>query len=269
MQGRVLIVAGSDSGGGAGIQGDIKTVTMLGGYAMTAITALTAQNTQGVYGIVGVEAGFVRKQIDVVLSDIGADAIKTGMLYSWEIADMMSEVARLNPQIPLIVDPVMVATSGDSLLDSRKAVDILKEKLIPKATIVTPNIPEAEIITGRRIDNVDDMFFAAQRIISMGAKSVVIKGGHANGDIIFDVFYDKYGDKQVFSSQRVYTKNTHGTGCTLASAIACGIARGKTIKFSVIYAKEYLEDAILLAEGFGRGQGPLKHNYVLDKIPSE
>ncbi|PIR37488.1 MAG: bifunctional hydroxymethylpyrimidine kinase/phosphomethylpyrimidine kinase [Alphaproteobacteria bacterium CG11_big_fil_rev_8_21_14_0_20_39_49] len=269
MQGRVLIIAGSDSGGGAGIQADIKTVTMLGGYAMTAITAITAQNTQGVLGVVGVDSVFVKKQIDAVLSDIGADAIKTGMLYSAGNAEVVAEVARLYPQIPLVVDPVMVATSGDSLLDSRKAVDIMKEKIIPKAAIVTPNIPEAEILTGRRIDNTDDMDFAAQRIISMGAKSALIKGGHSNSRYISDVFRTKYGDKHVFTTDRIYTKNTHGTGCTLASAIACGIAKGKTIKFSVASAKDYLTEAIKSAEGLGRGQGPLKHNFMLDGVFSD
>ena len=269
MQGRVLIVAGSDSGGGAGIQADVKTVTMLGGYATTAITAITAQNTQGVFGVVGVDADFVKKQINVVLSDIGTDVIKTGMLYSAEIVEVIAEIARLNPQIPLVVDPVMVATSGDSLLDTRKAVEIMKEKVVPKATIVTPNIPEAEILTGRRIENVNDMDFAAQRIISMGAKSVLIKGGHSNSSDIFDVFRTKYGDRHIFATERIYTKNTHGTGCTLASAIACGIAKGKTIKFSVSSAKEYLTEAIKRAQGLGKGQGPLKHNFVLEGALSD
>jgi hydroxymethylpyrimidine/phosphomethylpyrimidine kinase len=263
LQGRVLIVAGSDSGGGAGIQADIKTVTMLGGYAMTAITALTAQNTQGVFGIIGVPAEFVKKQIEVVLSDIGADVIKTGMLYSLEIAEVLADIADLNPSIPFVIDPVMVATSGDSLLDGNKAVEIMKQKLIPKAAIVTPNIPEAEIFTGRRIHNLDDMEFAAQFIIDMGAKSVLVKGGHAKGDVVYDVFHTNSGEKHVFSNERIYTKNTHGTGCTLASAIACGMARGKTVKFSIESAKEYLHKAILASEGFGKGQGALKHNFGL------
>jgi hydroxymethylpyrimidine/phosphomethylpyrimidine kinase len=269
MQGRVLIVAGSDSGGGAGIQADIKTITMMGGYAMTAITAVTAQNTNGVFGVVGMESDFVRKQIDVVLSDIGTDVIKTGMLYSSENAEVIAEIARLNPHIPFVIDPVMVATSGDSLLDTRKTVDIMKEKIIPKAAIVTPNIPEAEILIGRRIDNIQDMEFAAQRIVSMGAKSALIKGGHSNSNNISDVYYSKYGDKHIFTNERIFTKNTHGTGCTLASAIACGMAKGKTIKFSISNAIEYLRDSILTAKGFGKGQGPLNHNFAVDSVLSD
>lgn len=263
MQGRVLIVAGSDSGGGAGIQADIKTVTMLGGYAMTAITAITAQNTQGVFDIIGMPAEFVKKQIEVVLSDIGADVIKTGMLYSWEIAQILSDIADLNPSISLVVDPVMVATSGDSLLEGSKVIEVTKQKLIPKANIVTPNIPEAEILIGRQINNLEDMKFAAKAILQMGAKSVLVKGGHAKGDVIYDVFFSQCGEEYVFSNERIYTKNTHGTGCTLASAIACGIAKGKTVKSSIAEAKEYLQQAILASDGFGKGQGAVKHNFTL------
>lgn len=263
MAGRVLIVAGSDSGGGAGIQADIKTVTMLGGYASTAVTALTAQDTKGVSGVIGVPAAFVRKQMEMVLADIGADAVKTGMLYSAQIIETVGDVMRKYPQIPLIVDPVMVSTSGDTLLAGRDALTVMKEQLIRKATLVTPNIPEAEVLIGRRIENEEDMIFAGQRILTMGARAVLIKGGHAEKDIVSDVLVTRQGDKDIFRARRIDSRNTHGTGCTLASAIACGIANGQPLRASIATAREYVRQAIKSADGLGRGKGPLKHNYAV------
>jgi hydroxymethylpyrimidine/phosphomethylpyrimidine kinase len=263
-QGRTLIIAGSDSGGGAGIQADIKTVTILGGYATTAITALTAQNTKGVFGIIELPTPFIKQQMELVLSDIGADVIKTGMLHSAEVIATVEQVLAAYPQIPLVVDPVMVATSGDSLLASDDAVTALKS-LIAKATIVTPNIPEAEILSGKKIDRVIDMFLAAEKILESGVGAVLLKGGHGQSEIVSDVFMTQDGHKEIFESERINTKNTHGTGCTLASAIACGIANGKDLRDSIIAAKEYVLEAIKTAHGFGEGAGPVNHNFMIAK----
>jgi hydroxymethylpyrimidine/phosphomethylpyrimidine kinase len=262
MQGRVLVVAGSDSGGGAGIQADIKTITMLGGYAATAITALTAQNTQGVFGISEVASDFVKKQMEFVLSDIGADVIKTGMLQRVGVIETVAEVLANYPQIALVVDPVMVATSGDSLLEMH-AIDALKNLLISRATIVTPNIPEAQILSGQKIDRVLDMFFAAEKILETGVEAVLVKGGHGKSEIVSDVLMTKDGYKEIYESERINTTSTHGTGCTLASAIACGLAQGNNLRDSIIKAKEYVLEAIKTAPGFGSGAGPLNHNFKI------
>jgi hydroxymethylpyrimidine/phosphomethylpyrimidine kinase len=261
MQGRVLIIAGSDSGGGAGIQADIKTVTMLGGYAATAITALTAQNTKSVLGISDVTPEFVKLQIDAVLSDIGADVIKTGMLHKAEIIEIVAESLMKYPDIRLVVDPVMVSTSGALLLENDHAVDVLKSTLLPKASLVTPNIPEAEALTGKKIERVIDMFLAAEKILALGAKAVLVKGGHGQADIVSDIIMAQDGYKEVFESERILTTSTHGTGCTLASAIACGLAKGKDLRESIIEAKEYVLGAIRTAPGFGKGNGPLNHGF--------
>ena len=259
MKGRVLVVAGSDSGGGAGIQADIKTITALGAYAATAITALTAQNTEAVLGVVPVAPDFVRLQIEAVLRDIGADCIKTGMLHDAGIiaavADCLAEKA---PSVPLVVDPVMLATSGARLLDAA-AVELLKERLIARATVLTPNIPEAEALLGRVIGGPDAMIAAAQALRALGAAVVVLKGGHLAGASVRDVVVE--GEtRYVLESPRIETRHTHGTGCTLASAIATGIAQGMSMRAAIERAHAYVQRAIRTAPGFGKGHGPLNHS---------
>jgi hydroxymethylpyrimidine/phosphomethylpyrimidine kinase len=259
MKGRVLVVAGSDSGGGAGIQADIKTVTALGGFAATAITALTAQNTVGVFGVVPVEASFVGLQIDVVLKDIGADCIKTGMLRSADVIETTVErLERWAPGVPIVVDPIMVSSSGTTLLD-RKAVDALKRDLLVRAHVVTPNLQEAESLTGMSVRDVDDMRRVADMLVTLGAKNVVVKGGHLDGEIIRDFVADENGG-YVIESPRVDTRHTHGTGCTLASAIATGLAQGMAVRPAVERARRYLIQALISAPGYGKGHGPLDHS---------
>jgi hydroxymethylpyrimidine/phosphomethylpyrimidine kinase len=260
MRGRVLSIAGSDSGGGAGIQADIKAITMLGGYAATAITALTAQNTMGVFGILEVPTDFLKQQINLVLSDIGADAIKTGMLHSVEVINAVSECLNNYAEIPLIVDPVMVSTSGNALLKT-DAVTALKDRLISRATLVTPNIPEAEILSSIKINNLGDMEKAAGIILKTGVKAVLLKGGHGTDEIVQNLLLTASGEKEIFESPRIHTKNTHGTGCTLASAIACKLSQNETLVTSVGESIEYVYQAIKTSDGFGMGNGPIKHNF--------
>ncbi len=255
---RVLIIAGSDSGGGAGIQGDIKTVTMLGGYAATAITALTAQNTQGVFGIHAVPVDFITQQIEVVLDDIGADAIKTGMLHSAEVIAAVADALR-GQTAPLVVDPVMVASSGDALL-REDAVAALKAQLIPLAQLVTPNLPEAEILSGMTIVTREDRLEAAARILALGCEAVLLKGGHGTGDQVEDLLLDAAGARW-FVSARIDTTRTHGTGCTLASAIATQLGRGLSLDVAVQLAREYVWEAIRTAPAIGRGHSPLNHGW--------
>ncbi len=259
MKGRVLIVAGSDSGGGAGIQADIKTVTALGGYAATAITALTAQNTQGVFDVVGVEPGFVQQQMTLVLDDIGADAIKTGMLAEPPIIEAVAEILE-RPEvaaIPLVVDPVMVAQSGDPLL-GEGAEATLVERLVPKASVLTPNLPEAERLLGRIIADVDAMAVAAADLLETGARAVLLKGGHLDGEVLTDVLATAAGC-ELFEDRRIDTLHTHGTGCTLASAVATGLAQGLGLRDAVVRARAYLRQAIRNAPGLGKGSGPVDH----------
>jgi hydroxymethylpyrimidine/phosphomethylpyrimidine kinase len=263
MKGRVLIVAGSDSGGGAGVQADIKTVTALGGYAATAITALTAQNTTGVYGVHGVPPDFIRQQIELVLSDIGADAVKTGMLHSAPVIEAVCDaLASHGPTIPLIVDPVMVAKGGASLLDE-SAVTTVKTRLIPRAALVTPNLPEAEALTGRVIRSVEDMRQAAQALLALGCRAVLLKGGHGEGAMITDVLAEGDGTITLFRGRRIATRHTHGTGCTLASAIATGLAQGLALQQAVARAREYVRKALRTAPGLGTGHGPLNHGHTV------
>ncbi len=258
---RVLIIAGSDSGGGAGIQGDIKTVTCLGGYAATAITALTAQNTLGVFAIHDVPEDFIAKQIKLVLEDIGADAIKTGMLNKESVINIVADSIADYPHIPLVLDPVMFAKGGAPLLRT-SAVSLLKSRLIPKAAIVTPNIPEAEYLSGITITNVSEMKTAARKIIALGCKNILIKGGHLDGNIVSDLLLTEDGE-HIFEQPRIVTKHTHGTGCTLASAIATGIAQKMSILDSVKRARDYVTSAIKTAPAIGRGHGPLNHGCTL------
>jgi len=265
MIARVLIIAGSDSGGGAGLQGDMKTVTCLGGYAMTAITALTAQNTQGVFGIHPVPPAFIAQQIQLCLEDIGADAIKTGMLHSAEV--IAAVAGALPPEIPLILDPVMVAKGGAALL-ADSAVGALRTRLLPMATLITPNLPEAEVLAGRPIRTPDDMKDAAKALRDLGVRAVLLKGGHLPGDRIVDI-YEGPGGPHAWHSARIDTRHTHGTGCTLASAIAAGIAQGMGMIPAISRARDYVRVAIETAPGLGRGHGPLNHSHTVRVFEGE
>jgi hydroxymethylpyrimidine kinase/phosphomethylpyrimidine kinase len=250
---RVLTIAGSDSGGGAGIQADLKAITTLGGYGMSVLTALTAQNTMGVQGIHEVPVAFVERQIDSVLSDIGADAIKTGMLANQGIIEAVARKIRQYRARNVVVDPVMVAKSGDVLL-RKDARDALIRRLLPLATVVTPNLMEASVLTGLRIGSLGEMKRAARRIHEMGAKHVVVKGGHLKGSAT-DLLYDGK-DFEALSSSRIETKNTHGTGCTFASAIATFLAAGDDAPEAVRKAKTFITLAIQAGLGLGKGIGP-------------
>jgi hydroxymethylpyrimidine/phosphomethylpyrimidine kinase len=262
VRGRVLIIAGSDSGGGAGIQADIKTVTMLDAYAATAITALTAQNTEGVFGVLPIPPDFIRRQIEVVLDDIGADAIKTGMLHDAAVIEAIAAVVEeRGTEIPLVVDPVMVAKGGARLIDP-DALEALKRLLIARAEILTPNLPEAEILCGTTIGDTAAMRTAGKTLLALGCRAVLVKGGHLSGETVSDVLVTAAGIR-VWESPRFSTRHTHGTGCTLASAIAAGLAQGLGIEDAVDRARAYVQRAIASAPGFGRGHGPLDHAHPL------
>ncbi len=251
-----MTIAGSDSGGGAGIQADLKTFSALGVFGTSAVTAITAQNTVGVSAVHELPTDLIDAQIDAVATDIGADAVKTGMLSSPAIVSTVASAARRHGFHNVIVDPVMVAKSGDRLL-REEAIATICNELIPLATVVTPNIPEAEDLTGRAIRSDSDVRSAAQAIIGMGAKSVVIKGGHRDGPPT-DVFYDGM-EFMEFTAQRIPSTNTHGTGCTFASAVAAGLAHGLDTPAAVAQAKEFVTAAIAAAYPIGRGHGPLHH----------
>ncbi len=259
---RVLIIAGSDSGGGAGIQADLKTVTALGGFAMTAITALTAQNTQGVFDVMGVDPAFIAQQMRLVLDDIGADALKTGMLHNATVIETVAEtITEVAPTVPLVVDPVMFAKGGHSLLEEA-AMSALKARLLPMAAVLTPNIPEAEVFCGASIGDVDAMADAARDIAALGPAAVLVKGGHLPGDAVTDVLF-RDGAVETFPDSRIDTPHTHGTGCTLASAIATGLAQGLTLTDAVRRARVYVRKAIATAPGLGTGHGPLNHGHTV------
>jgi len=252
---RVLTIAGSDSGGGAGIEADVKTISALGAYACTTITALTAQNTLGVKGVHAVPADFVRLSIETVLADIGADAIKLGMLTN---ADIIRAVAGTLPDhIPLVLDPVMVATSGAVLLPD-EAIEALSTLLLPRATIVTPNLPEAQKLTALPVGTEAERIAAGQALLARGARAALIKGGHGEGERLTDYLVTSDGVERI-TQPRLATRNTHGTGCTLASAIATGLAQGMTMSDAVRRASAYLHEAIRTAPGFGAGHGPINH----------
>lgn len=262
VNGRVLIIAGSDSGGGAGIQADIKAVSALGAYAMTAISALTAQNTLGVQGVFPIPTDFIDQQIDSVLSDLGADCIKTGMLHdSAVIETVVAALDRLAPDVPLVVDPVMVAKGGASLLQD-EAVETLRTRLAPRATVLTPNVPEAEALSGIAMKNDADLDEIGAALLSLGPKAVLLKGGHMSGDIVRDRLITSDG-VQVFENQRIETVHTHGTGCTLASSIAAGISQGLSLADAVGRAEAYLHEAIRTAPGLGGGHGPVNHLHTV------
>jgi hydroxymethylpyrimidine/phosphomethylpyrimidine kinase len=261
MKGRVLIIAGSDSGGGAGIQADIKTVTALGAYAATAITALTAQDTERVHSVLPVGGAFVRLQMDAVLGDIGADCVKTGMLFDGATIDAVADgLDAAAPDVPVVVDPVMLATSGTRLL-AEDAIERLKRRLIARAAVVTPNLPEAELLLGERISSLDDMRRAAAALLRLGARAVVVKGGHLPGDLLYDVALDASG-AFVMEARRIATRATHGTGCSFASAIAAGLAQGMGFRPAVERAHAYVQAAIRTAPALGRGHGPMNHGHV-------
>jgi hydroxymethylpyrimidine/phosphomethylpyrimidine kinase len=255
-QGRVLIVAGSDSGGGAGIQADLKAVSALGGFAMTAITALTAQNTLGVFGVHPVPPEFIIQQMRVVLDDIGADAIKIGMLGSAEIAEAVADFLE-TIDIPVVLDPVMVSTSGSALLDAPGA-GAMKQRLLPKALLLTPNLREAEALTGLKIDSLAAMEQAADQLLGLGPRNVLLKGGHLEGDELIDLLVGQ-DDRVEFRHPRIHTSHTHGTGCTLASAVAAGLAQDLALNDAVRQAHDYVQQAIRNAPGLGQGNGPLGH----------
>ena len=264
-RGRVLVIAGSDSSGGAGFQADCKAITALRGYAASAITALTAQNTLGVHGVFEVPADFVRAQMRVVLDDIGADAIKSGMLVGADIIDVVAEELRNtfegSEKIPYVLDPVMVAKGGAALL-SPDAVGKLREKLVPLSDVITPNIPEALELTGVKIRSEADARKAGEIILEMGAGAALIKGGHGEGKRLVDLLVLKDGEAVRFASERIDTVHTHGTGCSLASAIAALLARGFELLEAVERGLAYVRRGIVEAPGFGKGHGPIAH--VLD-----
>lgn len=260
---RVLTIAGSDSGGGAGIQADLKTFSANGCYGMSVITALTAQNTVGVSGIHAVPVEFVRSQMEAVLSDIGTDAVKIGMLFSPELIKAVAgELKRFNIS-NIVLDPVMVATSGDKLLQD-EAIEALKEFLVPVADIITPNLPEASVMLEREIRSMEMLDEAARDLCRLGCKNVLIKGGHLEGRQSDDcLFLGNKDQKVAFPAARITTKNTHGTGCTLSSAIASGLAKGLDIPEAVKAAKEYITGAIAAGAEYviGKGHGPVHHFY--------
>lgn len=254
MRGRVFVIAGSDSGGGAGIQADIKAVMAMGGYAATAVTAITAQNTLGVHEVAPVPVEMVRRQIAAVLDDIGADALKTGMLGSAEtVAAVADEIGRRAPGVPLVVDPVMLAKAGAALL-AGDAVETLRARLLPLATVITPNLPEAAALLGHPIA---DPVAAAEALLAL-APAVLLKGGHGEGGLMVDVLAEADG-VQTIALPRIATRHTHGTGCTLASAIAAGLAQGMTLADAVLRARRYVQEAIRTSPGYGAGHGPLNH----------
>jgi hydroxymethylpyrimidine/phosphomethylpyrimidine kinase len=260
-QGRVLIIAGSDSGGGAGIQADIKTVSALGGYAMTAITAVTVQNTLGVSGVHAVPPDVVRAQIEAVMGDLGADTWKIGMMGSAaRVRAVVEAFYAVGGGAPVVLDPVMIAKGGASLLEE-DAIEIIRNELMPIAAIVTPNAPEAEALTEVEVRDLDGQMDAADVLVNrLGAWSALVKGGHIAGDIVRDVLLTNDGYR-IFESPRIETKATHGTGCTLASAIAAYNAQGEPLEPSVEKARAYLMEAIRRAPGFGQGHQPLGHNW--------
>lgn len=259
--GRVLIIAGSDSGGGAGIQADIKAVTALGGFAATAITAITVQNTLGVSGVHPVPLDVVAAQAKAVLDDIGADAIKTGMLGGVETVECVAAILESAVGIPAVVDPVMIAKGGAPLLASQ-AVEAVRGLMIPRAALLTPNAPEAAALTGLTVETADDLRRAGEALLAMGAHAVLMKGGHVPGETLVDILMTPDGET-TFEAQRLDTRHTHGTGCTLASACAAGLAQGLPLAEAVARAWAYVQEAIAGAPGFGAGHGPLDHAWPL------
>lgn len=260
-RGRVLVIAGSDSGGGAGIQADIKTITALGGYAATAITAVTVQNTLGVTGVHPIPLDVIAAQARAVLDDIGADALKTGMLGDAAVVETVAQCLDHAGGVPAVVDPVMVAKGGAPLL-AEAAIGAVKSLMIPRAALLTPNAPEAAALTGLGVETTDDLRRAGEVLLGMGAQAVLMKGGHVTGDRVVDVLMTAAGET-TFEGERIDTRHTHGTGCTLASACAAGLAQGLRLEDAVAQAWNYVHEAMLRAPGLGAGHGPLDHGWTL------
>jgi hydroxymethylpyrimidine/phosphomethylpyrimidine kinase len=260
---RVLSIAGSDSGGGAGIQADLKTFSALGCYGMTAITALTAQNTCGVRAIHGVPPQMLRDQIDAVLEDIGADAVKIGMLHAPEIVRTVAEAIDRHALKNVVFDPVMVATSGAVLIDNA-AVDVLVRELFPRVAVITPNLDEAALLVARTLRSAQDMEQAAQALLDRGARAVLLKGGHLPGDTVIDLLMTNIGDKVWMQAPRIHSPNTHGTGCTLSSAMAAHLALGASLVEAVQHARAYVREALFSGAQVrtGKGSGPLNHGHA-------
>ena len=258
--GRVLIIAGSDSGGGAGVQADIKTVTALGGYAASAITAITVQNTLGVSAAYPLPPDVIAAQARAVLDDIGADVIKTGMLGDAEVVELIAQLLD-SAGLPAVIDPVMVAKGGARLL-ADDAVAPVKSLLVRRAALLTPNAPEAETLAGVPVESTDDLRRAGEILLGLGAGAVLMKGGHIPGDRVVDVLMTPYGET-VFEGERIDTRHTHGTGCTLASACAVGLAQRLSLEAAAARAWDYVHRAMLQAPGLGRGHGPLDHGWPL------
>ena len=254
---KVLIIAGSDSSGGAGIQADINTSTCLGVYAMTAVTAVTIQNTTGVKSVVPIPANEIYNQIVETSSDIKPDAIKIGMLHSTNVINKVFKSLNEIKIKKIILDPVMVAKGGSKLI-SNQAIDLMKKKLLKKITLITPNLPEAEILTGVKIKNKEDMIFAATKLMKLGVPNVLIKGGHLKSKRVYDIFLNK-NEIEIFSSKRLNTNNTHGTGCTLSTAITSFFSCGKPLKKSCELGIKYVNSAILTNPKIGKGHGPINH----------
>ena len=257
IKSKILIIAGSDSSGGAGIQADIKTVTSLGSYALTAITAVTVQNTKGVKSVVAIPSNEIKNQIIHSAKDIKPDAIKIGMLHSKSVIEKVLQSLKILNIKKIVLDPVMVAKGGTKLIN-RTAIEVLKKNLISKVSLITPNIPEAEVLTGIKIKNREDMIFAAQKLINFGAKNVLIKGGHLNTNKVEDIFLNR-SDFKIFINPRYKTRNTHGTGCTLSSAITTFFSCGKSIKKACELGIKYVNLAILTNPKYGKGHGPINH----------
>ena len=259
---KVLIIAGSDSSGGAGIQADIKTVTALGSYAMTAITAITAQNTTGVKSIIPVPPKEIFNQISFTIKDIRPNAIKIGMLHSNKVIEsVVRSLKNINIK-NIVLDPVMIAKGGARLIND-KAIKMLKNVLIKKVTLITPNIPEAEILTNTNIRSKEDMIFAAHKLLEVGANNVLIKGGHLTSKTVQDIFVSK-SDIKIFNNKRYQTKNTHGTGCTLSSAITTFLSCGKPIKKSCELGINYVSSGIRTNPKYGKGHGPINHLHTIN-----
>lgn len=256
----VLTIAGSDSGGGAGIQADLKTFSALGCFGTTAITAITVQNTAGVSAIHSIPVDIVKGQMEAVIADLKPKAIKIGMVHSADLVIGIAEVLQKYPSIPVVLDPVMISTSGHKLIED-KTVDVLTSHLFPLVTVITPNLDEAAVLTGMKLHNVDDMQKAAVKLLETGCKSVLVKGGHLRSKVLYDVFADSNGNELLFEGEFIQSNNVHGTGCTLSSAIAAYLARTEPLYKAVALAREYIKEAIDAGKDvkIGEGNGPLNH----------
>jgi len=252
-----LIIAGSDSSGGAGIQADIKTATCLGIYSMTALTAVTVQNTEGVKSVISIPANVIYNQIIHTTKDIKPDAVKIGMLHSKQVINKVNRSLNKIKTQKVVLDPVMIAKGGSKLITD-EAIKLMKKKLLKKVLLITPNIPEAEIISGVKINNKEDMIFAANELLNFGVKNVLIKGGHLKSKKVYDIFINKKEIK-VFSNKRFDTKNTHGTGCSLSTAITSFFSCGKSLKKSCELGIKYVNSAIFTNPKIGKGHGPINH----------